>query len=140
MKINKGICLKAIGILAAGALLAGCGPTTTPPPLTLEVESVAADEAIVLALENPTCSKIFVPAAWTGLLIYQQITTGTWKEYKTPDVFQPSVNTSQAKVEYTIPTEELEPGNYRLVLQGRYGGEGTPFTLETIVEFDIPET
>jgi len=116
----------------------GCSPGSAALPLTLYVETVAdaLEESIVLALENPTNSRIFVPVAWTGIAVFQQLATGSWAEYHYPDKFQPMQTTTNGMIMYSIPPGTLEPGSYKLVIQGRIGSDGTPFSLEANINIE----
>ena len=129
----------AVSLLSVGALLAGCAPGSAKLPLTLYVDTVAAaqDELIVIALDNPTKCKLFVPAAWTGIAVYKELATGNWMEYKYPDSYQPMRTTSAEKVLYSFPAAAFEPGSYKLVLMGRMGSAGTPFFLETDLDIGL---
>jgi len=137
--------LVAMGILTLSTVISGCGPNSTTIPLTLYIDPVTAciDEEIIVALDNPTMTELFIPAAWTGLAVYQKMVPETWSEYLYPDGFEPMFTTSDALIEYAIPAGTLEPGSYKLVLQGRSGKDGTPFSLEInllVLQFTMAET
>ncbi|HOB35054.1 MAG TPA: hypothetical protein PKL39_04825 [Bacillota bacterium] len=122
----------AVGILTAGLLLAGC-VSNSQGDLTLLAEptnTFGVDEEIRIALANPSQSMLFVPASWAGLAVYRQLPSQGWGEHILPDIFQPMQATTASRIEYSIPSGILEPGNYKLVLQGRKGEEGTPFSVE----------
>jgi hypothetical protein len=131
------ICFNRMGAVAvliiAGILLPGCIPGSAQLPLTLYVdnETAATDDTIILILSNPLGYNLFLPTVWTGIAFFQKQPTGHWVEYSYPDGFQPMLSTADTKVVYNIPAGFLEPGSYKLVLQGRRGSEGIPFTLET---------
>ncbi|MGI6366387.1 MAG: hypothetical protein ACOX2G_11825 [Bacillota bacterium] len=128
----RNIGLAAAGAAVAGALLSGCRPAPEPLPLNLYAHSDIAcgDEEIIFSLENPTGVQLFIPASWTGLAVYRSIFPEAWVEYLYPDGFQTMLSTSQKEINYSIPPGTLEPGKYKLVVQGRVGREGTPFSLE----------
>jgi len=124
--------LVAVGVLTVGAVLAGCGPGTPEFPVTFYADSVTAywEEDMVVFLENPAMNKLFIPAAWTGLAVYRKMIPESWSEYLYPDGFEPMITTTEDRIQYSIPGGTLEPGNYKLILQGRIGRDGTPFALE----------
>lgn len=125
--------LIALGLLSVGTLMTGCDTVAALPPLDLYVDLAnSLDEAVIVALDNPTKARLFVPVAWTGLAVFQEMPSGAWVELKCPDGFQSMVSTAE-KILYPIPVDALAPGNYILVLQGRAGREGVPFYLEAQV-------
>lgn len=124
--------LVAAGVVAMGALLGACnpGPQTLPLSLYAEPETACPNEEIIVALENPTGAQLFIPAFWTGLPIYRKLVTETWIEHLNSSGFPAMHSTCQDRVQYSIPAGTLDPGEYKLVLQGRFGEEGIPFSLE----------
>lgn len=120
------------GIVTVVVLLAGCGPQTPSLPLSLCAQPDIAhqDDEIIVSLENPTGTELFIPVAWTGLAIYRMLVSETWTEYLYPQGSPAMHTTSQNMIQYSIPAGTLEPGGYKLTLQGRTGLEGTPFSLE----------
>ena len=115
--------------------MTGCFSGAATLPLTLHVDGeTAMGEVITLTLNNPMGHNLFLPAVWNGIAIYRRLPSGQWAEYSHPDGFQPMLSTAESKFSYTIPAGFLDPGSYKLVLQGRKGSEGKPFTLETNLE------
>jgi len=131
--------LVAIGLLSIGALITGCSTDGGSVPLYLYVDaSDFLNEEIVVTLDNPTKSQLFVPESWTGLAVYEKLPTGGWVEHMYPGAFQPMVSTYSHQIEYSIPAGTLTPGSYRIVIQGRIGQEGTPFFLESDLDLLRP--
>lgn len=126
-----------LGLLFIG-ILTGCNRPATVPPLNLYVDVInSVDDTVIVALENPSKSSLFVPAFWTGLVVLQELPSGAWVELKYPDNFQSIISTDDI-ITYSIPLDALDPGKYILVLQGRVGKDGVPFSLETNLDIDFP--
>lgn len=118
--------------------LAGCNRPVIVPPLDLYVDAVSAeDETVIVALDNPSKSSLLIPAFWTGLVVLQELPSGAWVELKSPDNIMSIISTDD-KITYSIPLDALDPGKYILVLQGRVGKDGIPFSLETNLDIDFP--
>ena len=126
------------GVVTVGALLAGCGPQKLPLTLCAEPEIAHHDQDIIIALDNPAEITLFLPSAWTGLAVYRMLLPETWAEYHYPQGSPAMHTTSQKMIEYCIPAGTLEPGTYKLTLQGRTGEEGAPFSLEVNLTVSEP--
>lgn len=120
-------------VVTGGVIFSACTPGVESLPLSfyIDIDLTAAADPIVLALDNPTGKNIFVPATWTGIAMYKKLATGTWAEYRHPTGYEPMHTTKDDRILYSIPDGTLEPGSYKLVIQGRIGEEGIPFSLET---------
>lgn len=122
----------AMGLLAMGAIVSGCSSDAALPPLSLYVDEEinALNEEVLVTLDNPSESLLFIPTAWTGIAMYRLVDLENWVEYRYPDAFQTMQSTSAEKILWSIPAGILEPGSYKLVLQGRTGRDGSSFSLE----------
>lgn len=128
--------------LAAGLVLISVGAVwltqadCRPPRFAWQTGSrvVALDEDIVLYLDNLTNTSVLVPLDWKGIAIYRQLPSGNWREYRNPGLYYQMINTSNKQISYRIPGGSLEPGIYLLSLQGMWGPDGEPFSLDAQVE------
>lgn len=126
------------GIISVGGLVAAVGfhysgrnhAEAAPLGISLSTRAAAADEGVTLTIQNVLGQRVFVPSSWEGIAIYR-LEPGGWREYYFPSPYQPMVHTDQQEIHYYLPGGSLEPGHYKLVIQGRQGQEGRIFELET---------
>lgn len=130
-----------VGIISVGGLVAAAGfhfsgrdqAEALPLGISLSARAAAADEGVTLTIQNVMGRRIFVPSSWEGIAIYR-LEPGSWREYYFPSPYQPMVHTDQQEIHYHLPGGSLEPGRYKLVIQGRQGQDGRIFELETTLE------
>ena len=127
-------------ILLFVLILGACADYSAP--LTLQVTSspTGPDEEVTLTLTNPKGNNLFIPADWAGIEFFRRDSQNNWTEYLGNRGIVPMLNTEERELVYSIPAGTLSPGTYKLVIRGRVGHRGTPFTLETNLDYALNDS
>lgn len=132
--------LAAALILLFALTLGAC--TDYSAPLSLQVTSTPTgpEEEVTLTLTNPKGNNLFVPADWAGIEFFRWDGQNNWTEYLDNRGIVPMLSTEERELVYSIPAGTLSPGTYKLVIRGRVGHRGTPFTLETNLDYALNDS
>lgn len=127
--------MTSVGFLLLSVFfLSACFETTPSLSLAVTAPPETLEQGITLTLANPDRCRLFVPADWAGVEMFLRDAQGNWIEYLNRHKVVPMLTTQAAELDYSIPAGTLPPGTYKLVLRGRAGDKGHPFTLETLLD------